>query len=75
MTVEITHANTIEPTYIAGDFGAFVNEMQLAAAAGKRFVILTERRPDGSTGAVALDTGNMTRMRDMEDMRDAFVGM
>ena len=46
--LEITSAGALEPTLVKGDFGAFVSDLNIAAASGKQFVIALEER-DGIT--------------------------
>lgn len=74
MTLEVTSRETLEPTIVASDFAQFVNDLNLAAAAGKQYVIATEVR-DGRESPVALETRNIVRIRDLgENAEDAFVG-
>lgn len=73
MTVEITSRDTMDPTTVDADFATFVNELNLAHAAGKQFIIFTEVLPDGRKAPVALSSSNMTRVREELDT-NAFVG-
>lgn len=72
MTVEITLKNTLDPSYVAGDFATFINDLNIAAAASKQYVIATEIR-DGTTNPVAFETRNITRIRDVSN-QDALLG-
>ncbi len=74
MTCEITHKNTFEPTIIEGDFMAFINDLNIAAANGKQFVVANEARPDGSLAPVAFETRNITRIRNVDSDACAFIG-
>lgn len=74
MTLEITSRETLDTTTVEGDFASFINDLNVAAASGKQFVVATEIRPDGQTCPVGLETRNITRIRDLTDMDDAFVG-
>jgi hypothetical protein len=47
--------------------------LNLAAAQGKQFVVATEVR-DSETQPVALETRNITRIRVLDGIEDAFVG-
>lgn len=66
--IEITSRDTLDPTIVEADMATLVNDLNIAAAAGKQFVILQEH----GAGAVALETRNITRMRERED-EDAFI--
>lgn len=72
MTLEITSRETLDPTLVSGDFPGFINDLNIAAAAGKQFVIATEIR-DGQELNVALETRNITRIRDLGGV-DAYIG-
>jgi hypothetical protein len=70
--LEITSRDTLDETLIEGDFHSFINDLNIAAASGKQFVIAAEVREDGSE-PVAFETRNITRIRVSEAER-AFVG-
>lgn len=70
--LEITSKGTLDATIVEGDFQTFINDLNLAAAQGKQFVVATEQR-DGETQPVALETRNITRIRVM-GFEDAFIG-
>lgn len=72
MTCEISVMHAMDPTIIEGNFSQFINDLNIAAASGKQFVICTERLPDGETAPVAFDTRNITRIREVE-RNDAFL--
>jgi hypothetical protein len=72
MTIEISVKSSMDPTVIAGDFAQFINDLNIAAASGKQFVIAHEQRPDGTKTPVAFDTRNITRIRELET-DDAFL--
>lgn len=72
MTVEITSRDTLDPTICTGSFGSFVQELNLAAAAGHQYVVAKEIRADGEAH-VALETRNITRIRDLGDS-DSLIG-
>lgn len=74
MRCEITSRDTLDPTIIAGDFTKFLNDLNVAAVAGKQFVIATEVRADGEQAPVGLETRNITRIRPIDGYDDAFVG-
>lgn len=74
MTVEVTSRGTLDPTYIDADFTEFVNNVNIAAAAGKQFVLFTEIRDNGETNPVALETRNITRAREVDGVDRAFIG-
>jgi hypothetical protein len=74
MTVEVTSRDTFDATVVEGDFVQFVNDLNLAAAAGKQFVLFTEVRPDGSTNPVALEARNITRAREVTGDSSDFIG-
>lgn len=73
MTLEVTSRETLEPTLVAGKFEDFVTDLNIAAASGKVFVIATELR-NGSERHVALETRNITRIRDLEDDDVPYIG-
>jgi hypothetical protein len=68
MTCEVTSRDTLQLTYIEGDFVSFVQELNICAAQGKHFMIAYERghRP------IALEIRNITVVREVDD--DAFIG-
>jgi hypothetical protein len=66
MTVEITSKGTLDPTIVKGDHLALLNELNLAAAQGKQFVLLEEEGGPYGGGPVILETRNITRVRTME---------
>jgi hypothetical protein len=72
MTLEITSRDTLDSTVVAGDFASFINDLNIAAAAGKQYVLCTEIR-NGEHSPVALETRNITRIRDL-GAHDAFIG-
>lgn len=59
----------LEKTLVKGDLPSVVHNMNLAAANGKQFVVCEEL--DGT--AVALETRNITIMREIRDEHDAFI--
>lgn len=67
MSVEVTSQNTLDPTICEGNFLSLINDLNLAAATGKQFVILQEL----NGGPVALETRAITRIRELQD---AFIG-
>jgi hypothetical protein len=69
MTVEITSRDTLETTMVRGDLIEVVHNMNLAAATGKQFVVCE----DVSGGAVALETRNITRMREIAEDDNSFL--
>jgi hypothetical protein len=72
MTIQLTVDNMLEDTMVVGDFGAFVKDLNLAAASGHKFVVLTEIR-NGEHHPVAIDTQAIRRAREVES--DSFIGM
>lgn len=71
MTVEVTSRDTLDPTRCEGRFVDFVNDLNIAAAAGKAFVLAQE----AGRGPVALETRNITRVRDLgEEEPSAYIG-
>lgn len=66
MTCEISVKSAMEATRIVGDFAQFVNDLNIAAASGKQFIICTEEHADGTTAPVAFDTRNITRIREIQ---------
>lgn len=71
--IEITSRGVLDPTKVRESFGEFVNNLNIAAAAGKQFVIATEVRDDNEPDDVALNTQLIARIRPLE-VEDAFVG-
>lgn len=65
MSIEITSRDSFEKTVIEGDFLALTNELNLAAAQGKQFVIFTEILPDGETTPCAVYVGNLIKAREL----------
>ncbi len=74
MAIEISLKSTLDPTIIAGDFLSFVAELNVAAANGRQFVMTHEQRPNGDTAPIAIQTVNITRIRDIGGVEDTFVG-
>lgn len=70
--VEITSRGVLDPTQITEDFSQFVDNLNIAAASGKQFVIATENRDEGDPEPVALNTQLIARIRPV-DVEDAFV--
>lgn len=70
--LEVTSQHTLDSTYVAGDIKELLGELNVAAAAGKHFVMFTEIR-NGDETPVLLETRNITRVRTVE-VEDAFVG-
>ncbi len=68
MTLEITVRDLLEPIKIEAEMIGFINDMNIAAASGKHFVIAQEK----DRGPVAFETRNVTVIRDIEE--DAFLG-
>lgn len=68
--IEITSTGTLDPTIVEADMAALVYDLNIAAASGKQFIIMQEH----GAGAVALETRNITRMREIEGDADAFIG-
>jgi ABC-type microcin C transport system duplicated ATPase subunit YejF len=66
--LEITSRDTLDPTIMEGDLAELVNDLNLAAAKGKQFVVVTEK----GSGNTALETRNITRIRE-KDGDNAFV--
>jgi hypothetical protein len=71
--LEITSRDTLDTTVVTGEFVEFIQDLNLAAAQGKQFVVATEVR-DSETQPVALETRNITRIRVLDGIEDAFVG-
>lgn len=73
MTLELTIHGQIQPLYLEGDYATFINDLNLAAAQGKQYVLATEARPDGVTAPVGIETKSITLIRE-SDAEDAFIG-
>lgn len=69
MVVVVWSRNSLEPRRIQGDLISLVNDMNIAAASGKQFVVV--QKEDGAP--VAIQTQNITTM-DQEDESDAYIG-
>lgn len=59
MTVALTISDSFHRVLVNGDFASFVGELNLAAAAGKQYVICTELGGD----PVALETKSIKAVR------------
>lgn len=70
--VEVTSRDTLEPTYVVGNFLAVVNELNMAAANGRSMVVFDEKLRDGTTAPVAVERINITRIRPRQESVDAF---
>lgn len=70
--LEVTSQHTLDSTYVTGDIRELLGELNVAAAAGKHFILMTEVR-GGDESPVLLETRNITRVRTVE-VEDAFVG-
>lgn len=69
--LEVTSRATLDPTIVEGDIEKILSDLNVAAAAGKHFVLMTEVRGSERT-PVMLETRNITRVREVD--LDAFVG-
>lgn len=70
MTVALTIDDSFHRILVTGDFAAFIGELNLAAAAGKQYVICTEV---GGT-PVALDRHSIKAVRPAaEESEDAYI--
>lgn len=67
--VQITVRDVIDPIEIEGNFVEFINDLNIAAAQGKQFVICRE----STGGNIAFETRNIVMMRDPED-DGAYIG-
>lgn len=63
MTVDITMRDQLAPIRVQGTFTELVNTLNIAAASGKQYVILTEH--DGNN--IALDSRAITIARDTDN--------
>lgn len=66
MTVKINLRNSLDPVFIEGDFADTVNVLNMAAARGHQFALFDEK--DG--GPVAVETRNITLIREIDDEED-----
>lgn len=71
MPVSITSKGTFDDTVVQGTFVDVVNALNVSAAAGKQFSLFTEV---ASGRNVALETRNITRIRDLEEGIDDYIG-
>lgn len=67
-TLEITSRDTLDPTLVEGEFLDLVNNLNIAAATGKQFLLVDEK----GSGNTAIEIKNITRIRERKD-DDAFV--
>lgn len=68
MSVALTMTDVFDPVRVQGDFPTFVNELNLAAAAGKQYVITREV----GGGDIALETKAIKVIRNQEN-EDAYI--
>jgi hypothetical protein len=61
MTVEIWSKGQLDTTLVAGTLAEVVNAMNMTNAKGMQFIIMDEE----GGGSVALETRNITRMREV----------
>lgn len=66
MTLEITLRQTMEPSVVEGDLVSFINDLNIAAAAGKQYIIATEIL-GGQGSPAAFETRSITRVRELDD--------
>jgi hypothetical protein len=71
-TLTIRVRDSFEPIMVEADFVAFINDLNIAAATGKQYVIATEANTGGQP--VALETRNITAIRPAGSNEDAFIG-
>ena len=69
MAVELTLSGALDTVLIDGNFAAYVNDLNIAAASGKQYLIATEFKG----GNIALDTRKILIARDRDD-ESIFVG-
>lgn len=72
MPVSIYSRDMLEPLIVEGDLVTVVNNLNVAAANGKQFAIMTEEGYDEN--GCAIEIRNITRMREQKGAEDAFIG-
>jgi hypothetical protein len=69
MTLEVEIRDRLEPVYVDREFTEFVNDLNIATAQGKHFIITDE----DSGGPIAFEARNITVIREAGG-RSAFIG-
>ena len=69
MAVELWFRDSLETETVAGDLSTLVNDLNVAAANGKQFAILRDKRGEG----LMVETRNIIKAREAGE-EDAFIG-
>lgn len=70
MSCEVQLRDALQSVHVVGNFGDFVNNLNIAVASGKQFIVMEEI----GAGPVAFETRNITLVRESEEDLNAFIG-